>query len=423
MSLQSTPMNITNIIEFINYLNNDKNINSINDNNLLILYQLIYNIENELLLSHFDQINLVKRLNDIKKSSSYKETEKNKEKEVIKKELVKNDENLKADHIDLSSIKVDKHKISTSFSKIVQGFKGMTEEETIFKSDTEKAIKESIKSNTNENKNIQLKINLKNKEEFCKIVNDYTKHIIEVCEESIKNSVDRSGNENPFREITTEVMRFGIKLHDNYPGIFTNGYTAFSQFHYGPLNPKKEGVEQNYNERNLTIYKNFDEELGFIKAQKYILEKGYKLLDISDPHYRTRDFYGNKSNNNKSDITSNRIKIILTNKSYIIRQEDIELWHNLNKLPKINLEVDNNAVVNTSPEIKISEIKTKDKKINKLFKKNSSKEEKNIPSAEEAFENTIIEEDKDVKNSANLQSEDKNQKLKKDDEFSLIDDN
>ena len=430
MSLQHLNyVNITDIMKFIDHLKNDKNINSITDENLLILYQLFNQIQNGLLFSQFNQIDLVKRLDIIKKINDGNKDNKdkkdieeiqeikelsnnkvnksnNKSKNEQKKELsVVNSMNTSLDeHIDLSKININKKKISISFSKIVQGIKDKDEdlvlEETVNK-DIEKVTTESIKLfNENKEKNTQSKINFKNKEEFSTIINEYTKHIIDIGEESINK------NGSPFREITSEVMKYGNKLYEEYNGTFPNAYVAFSQIQYGPLNPKKDGIEPNYNERNLTIYEKYDEELGFKKAQKYFLDKGYKLLDISDPYYKTREYTRNTPYDSKSNITSTRIKIILVNKNYTIKQENIDLWHGLNKLPELKeaAQVKNkNKIAKRQSSKEETEIESKGE--TQIL----AKEEKKIPSAEKIVEESIKE------NNLMINSESET--------FSLIDDN
>ncbi len=373
-------------IKFVSHLKYDENINSISEENLLILYQLFVKINDGSLNSEYNEISLIKNLNKIKmlnnneivednstirRISEVADTDgllsaqvilkpiENKNSVIIKedKEIVSNKKN--NEHIDLSKIKINKSN-NISYSNIVKG-KNAIEEEIIKEEVLNK--EKSIKVSDDSTKNDQPKINFKDKEEFCKIVNEYNDYIIEVGKQSILENVDSNGDEFQFREITSEVMRFGEKLYNKYPGTYKSGYIAFNQIHYGPLNIKKDSTEINYNERNLYLYEKYETELGFKKAQKYFLENGYKLLDISDPLYKTREFTGKKSNNNFNPL-SNRVKIILVNKNYIIKHENIDLWHGLNKLP-----------VNKLPVNK-TEVQFKDKKINKFFKKPSSKEEK-----------------------------------------------
>jgi hypothetical protein len=433
---------ITGMIDFIKHLKNDANINNITDENLLILFQLSTQIQNGFHFNEFNEIDLIKRLNLIKKLNEeqgnqavikYEIKEEIKSKlNVTKKESViivedkktnnKQKKDLKKfandqpminsldEHVDLSKIIIKNPKPLT-FSKVLQkgisnqenknddsdnnNFTSKKESNETNETNEKNETNESVKSSKEKEINEKSKINFKNKDEFSKIINDYKDHIIKVGEEAIKNNVDKDGNEIQFREITSEVMRFGNELYEEYKGTFPNGYVAFSQIQYGPLNPKKDGVEPNYNERNLSIYEKYDEELGFKKAQKYFLDKGYKLLDISDPFYKTREYNRNKSYENKSNITSTRIKIILVNKSYTIKQENIKLWHGLNKLSEVK-----------------DPIQIIEKKSNKVSRKFSSKEENidseqnvsnednedsvktEILSAEDAFEEKIIEESK-----------------------------
>lgn len=293
---------------------------------------------------------------------------------------------------DVSKSSVNLEKIS--YANIIKGIKETQIDDKIEISNgvdnsSEKVVDEKIKKEKS-------KIDYSNKEQFCKIVNDYKEHIIKVGEEAIsKTGVDIYGNKNRYREISDEIKMFGNILHENFKDTFSNQYVAFSYIHYGPLKIKKDGSEQNYNDRNLSTYEKYGINLAFRDAQDYFINKGFKLLDITDPDYYTRDFVAKKST--YSNTKSTKIKIILVDNDYIIKHENVELWHNFNKINKIK-------------EI-VKEKKTK----NIINKSNKSK----ILSAEEAFEeeNNKNEEDLEIKeiNKNSITNVDNN------DMFSLID--
>lgn len=74
-----------------------------------------------------------------------------------------------------------------------------------------------------------------------------------------------------------------------------------------------------YTKRNIKPYIDLGVERGFITAQKYALDKGFKLIDISDP-----------------ERGSKKVMIVLCTIDRIMQQEKKILWHGLNKLPIIN---------------------------------------------------------------------------------------
>jgi hypothetical protein len=186
---------------------------------------------------------------------------------------------------------------------------------------------------------------------------------------------------------------FGNILHESFKDTFSNQYVAFSYIHYGPLKIKKDGSEQNYNDRNLSTYERYGINLAFKDAQDYFIDKGFKLLDITDPDYYTRDFIAKKSN--YSNTKSTKIKIILVDNDYIIKHENVELWHKFNKINKIKEIV-------------------KEKKTKSVINKSTKSK---ILSAEEAFEEENNKDDLEIKEI----NKNSSTNIENDDMFSLID--
>jgi hypothetical protein len=296
---------------------------------------------------------------------------------------IKNEIKTKDEKIDLTTISVKQTPID--YSKLIK------ETKTDYKEDK-----------TTETKNPEQKgnkINFTNKDEFKEVVDFSVNYCISSIEKRINN------DKRDFVEITDIMLEFGEALYKKYPGSFKNSFFAFNQTHYGPFK-KRNDSENNFYDRNFTLYENFNIERPFIQVQKYFLPLGYKVLDISDPDYKTRDFINKKYITNTS-IKSNKIKIVVSKLHYHMNHEDIELWHGLNKIP-------NESIIKTN-DTKIEKNETvKKQKKNKSNKRPSSKEDSRIPTTEEAFDTTISK--------LEVEKEEKEEEEDDDDDDNLIND-
>jgi len=282
---------------------------------------------------------------DILKSSEINFEIKNNNIDKVKTSLLKS----KIDHQLSNNDQINLEKIS--YANITKGIKANDNIETNNVKE-EKLVDENVRPDSGEKiKKNKQKIDYSNKEEYCKIVNDYKNYIVKIGNDAIeKTGIDRYGNKLRYREITDEIKNYGNILHKKYEETFSNQHVAFSYIHYGPLKIKKDNNDQNYNERNLSIYEKYEMNLAFIDAQNYFLEKGYKLLDITDPDYYTRDFIVKKSNYANSNFKSTKIIIILVDLDYIIKHENVNLWHGFNKINKIK-KINNKIEAKTKNDV------------------------------------------------------------------------
>lgn len=146
---------------------------------------------------------------------------------------------------------------------------------------------------------------------------EFYEHLKGIIDDEIEWMEDNNRSDvEYYRKISSKVTEFG---------------KSWSLWMYGA--PRKD---KDFTVRNRKVYTDNNISMAFYRAQLYAANKGYKLLDCSDP---------SKSGDDKKIPN---LFIVLATKHTIMSQESSKIWHGFNKLSKKAMKAIEDKVMDDS---------------------------------------------------------------------------